>query len=96
MSAAVPPLPVTPETCTCWAATRLWAAVVVTVAVVPPAFPSVAAVHRIFAYVATALLVVQGATGFLRMRAHPALGVAFLAVVSATYVLAIIAYGLGR
>ena len=63
--------------------------------VVPPVFPAVAAVHRVFAYVATALLLVQGATGFLRVRAHPMLGALFLFVVTATYVLAVWAYGLG-
>ena len=62
---------------------------------VPAAVPDVAAVHRVFAYVATALLAVQAATGFARARPHAALGVVFLAVVTATYALAIWAYGLG-
>ena len=62
---------------------------------VPAAVPAVALVHRVFAYVATALLLVQAATGFLHVRAHPALGVLFLLVVTVTYGLAIWAYGLG-
>ena len=62
---------------------------------IPPAFPAVAAVHRVFAYVATALLLAQATTGFLHARVHPALGAVFLLVVTVTYGLAIWAYGLG-
>ena len=62
---------------------------------IPPADAGLALVHRGFAYAATALLVVQATTGFLRLRAHPALGVLFLLVVTATYGLAIFAYRLG-
>jgi hypothetical protein len=72
------------------------AAVVVTARVlewkVPVAFPVVAGVHRAFAYVATAMLLVQATSGVRRWRMHPAFGVAFLAVYTVTYALAVVAY----
>jgi hypothetical protein len=60
---------------------------------VPAAFPTVALVHRGFAYLATAMLVVQAVGGFRRWRMHPAFGVAFLGVYTVTYALAVVAYG---
>lgn len=67
---------------------------------VPARFPDVAAVHRVFAYAATALLAVQAATGFARSRGleplsrlHGPLAAVFLPVYLATYGLAVAAYG---
>jgi hypothetical protein len=60
---------------------------------VPAAFPTVALVHRAFAYLATAMLIVQAVGGFRRWRIHPSFGLAFLAVYTATYALAVVAYG---
>ena len=60
---------------------------------VPAAFPTVALIHRGFAYVATAMLVVQAVGGFRHWRMHPAFGLAFLGVYTVTYSLAVVAYG---
>jgi hypothetical protein len=60
---------------------------------VPEVFPTVALVHRAFAYVATAMLLVQAVGGFRRWRLHPKFGVAFLGVYTVTYALAVVAYG---
>jgi hypothetical protein len=60
---------------------------------VPARSEYVALVHRGFAYVATAMLVAQAVTGASRsMRAHRALGPAFLGVYAITYALAVAAY----
>jgi hypothetical protein len=60
---------------------------------VPVRDAGVAGVHRVLAYVSTALLLVQVASGVARARVHPALGHVFLAAYAATYVTAAVAYG---
>lgn len=59
---------------------------------VPVAFPTVALVHRGFAYVATAMLAVQVVTGARRHPLHRRLGPVFLVVYALTYGLAVWAY----
>jgi hypothetical protein len=59
---------------------------------VPPRSADVALVHRVFAYVATSLLVVQAITGARRHPIHRRLGPAVLVVYAITYALAIAAY----
>jgi hypothetical protein len=59
---------------------------------VPAASETVAAVHRGFAYVATAMLLFQAASGIGRWRVHGASGAVFLAVYTVTYALAVVAY----
>ena len=59
---------------------------------VPTAFPTVALVHRAFAYLSTAMLAVQVTTGALRHPVHRRLGFPFLCAYATTYGLAVIAY----
>ena len=59
---------------------------------VPEQFPAVARVHRVCAYVVSAWLVVQVASGVLRLPLHRASGRPFLALYTATYALAVWAY----
>ncbi len=60
---------------------------------IPPAFPVVARVHRVFAWAATALVLLQVVTGYARHPLHPRQGPVFLAVYTVTYALALCAYG---
>jgi len=60
---------------------------------VPVRDAEAASIHRVLAYVATALLAIQIATGVARARVHPWLGPLFLGVFTATYVVAAAAYG---
>ena len=59
---------------------------------VPAVFPTVALVHRGFAYLSTTMLVVQVVTGAKRHPLHNRLGVPFLGVYAVTYGLALWAY----
>jgi len=59
---------------------------------VPPAFPTVALVHRGFAYLSSAMLAVQVVTGARRHPLHNRLGPVFLVVYAITYGLAVWAY----
>jgi hypothetical protein len=59
---------------------------------VPARALEVALVHRVFAYVATSLLLVQAITGARRHPLHRRLGPVVLVVYSTTYALAIAAY----
>jgi heme A synthase len=59
---------------------------------VPHRSEDVALVHRGFAYVASALLVVQAVTGARRHPVHHRLGPVFLVVYAITYALAVAAY----
>ncbi len=59
---------------------------------VPAAFPTVALVHRGFAYLSTAMLAVQVVTGARRHPLHNRLGPVFLGVYALTYGLAVWAY----
>lgn len=58
----------------------------------PAAFPTVALVHRGFAYLSSAMLAVQVVTGARRHPLHNRLGPVFLAVYAITYGLALWAY----
>lgn len=59
---------------------------------VPAAFPTVALVHRGFAYLSSAMLVVQVVTGARRHPLHRRLGRPFVVVYAVTYGLAVWAY----
>ncbi len=59
---------------------------------VPARDDTVAAVHRGFAYVATALVLLVAGTGIAKAAVHKRLWVVFLPVYSATYALAAWAY----
>jgi hypothetical protein len=59
---------------------------------VPEQFPTVARVHRVCAYVVSAWLVVQVASGALRLPLHKASGRPFLGLYTVTYALAVWAY----
>jgi hypothetical protein len=59
---------------------------------VPPRDAAWVEPHRVLAYVATALLLLQAGTGIARARAHPFLGLVFLPVYAVTYVVAALAY----
>jgi hypothetical protein len=59
---------------------------------VPPYHPRVAVVHRAFAYVATALVLLVAVTGARRDPIHTRLWPVFLPVYTATYLLAVWAY----
>ena len=59
---------------------------------VPTSSPTVALVHRGFAYVSTAVLAVQVVTGATRHPIHRRLGLPFLWLYATTYALAVWAY----
>jgi hypothetical protein len=59
---------------------------------VPTGFPGVALVHRAFAYLSTATLAIQVATGAARHPIHRRLGLPFLGIYTVTYALAVWAY----
>jgi heme A synthase len=58
----------------------------------PPYDATVATVHRLCAYVATALMLVQAVTGARRARIHRLLGLPFVILYVVTYALAVVAY----
>lgn len=85
-----------------WAVTGTLLDVVGTIAVmvsarvlgwkVPTPYPDVAAVHRGFAYVASALVIFQATTGALRIPVHKKTWGVFLFTYTTTYALAFWAY----
>ena len=60
--------------------------------VVPAHDATVSSVHRAFAYVVTALLLVQAWAGVRRLPLHRHLGLPFLVLYAVTYALAVVAY----